>query len=357
MDFKIADKVVSVKTGEESSEKIKLFTIENKNGTRMIVSNIGAAVVSLFVKNKNGQFVDVVLGYPAPADYLADEFYIGTVVGRYANRIATGNVTIDNKHYQLSVKKEGYHQHGGEIGFNKKIFDATPFKTNNENGIVFNYTSPHLEEGFPGELSLEVVYTLTEDDAWKIEYKATCSETTLVNITQHSYFNLSGNPVQTIDAHELKINGDYYLPVNALQLPTGILETVTNSPFDFTKFKSIAKDINCINEQLKVANGYDHTYVLDKENNNILKHAAVVKEENSGIKMEVYTTEPSVHFYSGNFLSGIAGKNGITYNQRSGFCLETEHFPDSPNHPGFPSTLLKPGEEFYSQTIFKFSVE
>ncbi|MEO6546471.1 MAG: aldose epimerase family protein [Ferruginibacter sp.] len=346
-----------IKKNAESLEEIQLYTIENCNGTRLIASNLGAAVISLFVKDKNGDLSDIVLGYENATDYLNDEFYLGTVVGRYANRIAGNTVIIEGEPYCLSTREGGYHQHGGTIGFNKKYFVATPFKNETESGIVFKYSSAHLEECFPGELLLEVIYTLDNYDSWKVEYKAVSSHTTLINLTQHTYFNLSGNPAICIDKHDLKINSKYFLPVNKMQVPTGELAEIANSPFDFTKFKQIGKDINMDHQQLKLSNGYDHSFVLENEHSTFLKHAAIVKEKFSGRKMDVYTTEPSVHFYSGNFLTNVKGKNGTVYNPRSGLCLETQHFPDAPNHPEFPSTVLKAGEVFYSKTIFKFSTE
>ncbi len=337
--------------------QLSLHTIENANGTRLIVSNLGAAVVSLFVKDKQGKLTDVVLGYDTHSDYQADEFYLGTVVGRYANRVAGGTVVLDNTTYKLHLREGGYHLHGGLEGFNKKIFQATSFEQEGRSGIVFKYVSPHLEEGFPGELQLEVIYTLDDEDVWSIEYKAVCNKTTLINLTQHTYFNLSGNPSNKIDDHELKILSNYYLPVNKLQVPTGEIAAVHNTPFDFSQPKKIGEDLLKDNEQLQLSNGYDHSFVLEKQHTPILKHAVVVKEPASGITMDVYTTEPAVHLYTGNFLQNIKGKNGIIYHKRSGFCLETQHFPDAPNHRHFPSTVLNAGEEFYSKTVFKFSFD
>jgi aldose 1-epimerase len=336
---------------------IHYSTIENKNGTKIIVSNYGAAVVSLFTKDKNGQLADIVLGYDNQIDYFFDQFYLGAVVGRYANRIAGDTITINKTPYKLSVREGGYHLHGGYAGFNKKIFETIPFKNEAGDGLILKYKSPHLEEGFPGELCLEVVYTLTNDDHWIVEYKATTDQTTFINLTQHSYFNLSGKLHTTVDNHELKINSEFYLPVNALQVPTGTLSTVWNSPFNFTSLKKMGQDIHESHEQLKLSNGYDHSWVLEQKHTDNLKHAAIVKEETSGRRLDVYTTEPAIHFYTGNFLKDIAGKNGLVYNKQSGFCLETQHFPDAPNHPHFPSTLLNAGEQFYSKTIFKFSIE
>lgn len=340
-----------------TADEIKLFAIENKAGTKLIVSNYGAAVQSLFVKDRYDRLADIVLGYDDLAEYVSDEYYIGTVVGRYANRIAGENVSINGNKYKLPVTEGGYHLHGGQSGFNKKIFDARPFQQPGKRGIAFSYSSPHLEEGFPGELLLEVIYTLDDDNAWTVEYKAVSSKDTLINLTQHSYFNLCGNLQLPVDGHELKILSHWYLPVNDLQVPTGDIKDVAGTVFDFTSFKKIGKEMTTGDEQLLISNGYDHSFVLEKQHTQHLKHAAVVKEFISGRKMDVYTTEPAIHFYSGNFLTDIKGKNGDVYNERCGLCLETQHFPDAPNHPHFPSTVLHAGETFYSKTVFKFSVE
>jgi len=322
---------------------------------RLTVSDIGAAVVSLFTKNHAGKFEDVVLGYDKEEDYLNDTAYLGTVVGRYANRIAGDTVVIDNIPYKLAVKEGGYHLHGGVSGFNKKRFQVSAFENQNSSGYIFEYNSPHLEEGFPGTLSLKVIYTLDDNNNWIIEYKAVSDRTTLINLTQHAYFNLSGRPDTTIDDHELKINSPYYLPVNEKQVPTGVFANVSGTPFDFRAFKKIGAHINQSDRQLQLSNGYDHSWVLEKEHTQNLKHAATVKEPKSGRVLQVYTTEPAVHFYSGNFLDDVQGKEGIIYNKRSGFCLETQHFPDAPNHAAFPSTILNAHQEFYSKTVYQFS--
>jgi len=340
-----------------ATDEVKQFSIENNAGTKLIVSNYGAAVQSLFVKDRQGKLIDIVLGYDDANDYVTDECYIGTIVGRYANRIAGESVSINGSNYKLTTKEGGYHHHGGKLGFNKKIFDAVPFRQQNRNGIVFKYTSPHLEEGFPGELKLQVIYTLNEHDSWMVEYKAISNKTTLVNLSQHTYFNLSGNPAKDIGEHRLKIMSDCYLPVNELQVPTGELADVKNTAFDFSIAKKIARDIEKEDEQLKLSNGYDHSFVLERKHTPALKHAAVVTESSSGIRMDVYTTEPAVHFYSGNCLQNVKGKKGIIYNKHSGFCLETQHFPDAPNQPHFPSTVLNAGDIFSSKTIFKFSTK
>ena len=333
----------------------KTFLLENRKGTKLIISNIGAAVVSLFTEDSAGQFDDIVLGYDNEVDYLNDTCYLGTVVGRYANRIAGDTVRIDNIPYKLPVRDGGYHLHGGVSGFNKKRFQVYAFENKDSKGYIFEYCSPHLEEGFHGELFLKVIYTLDETNNWSVEYKATSDRTTLINLTQHSYFNLSGKLDTTVDDHELKINSHYFLPVNDMQVPTGTLENVANTPFDFRTFKKIGASIHQNHRQLQLSNGYDHSWVLEKEHTPLLKHAATVKELNSGRVLNVYTTEPAVHFYSGNFLDNVEGKKNILYNKRSGFCLETQHFPDAPNHAAFPSTILKAHQEFYSKTVFQFS--
>jgi aldose 1-epimerase len=336
---------------------VKLYALTNKRGTQLTACNVGAAVVSLHVKNKQQQLTDVVLGYSDAAAYLDDTYYIGSVVGRYANRIFGEKVMINDSPYYLNTRPGGVHQHGGHSGFNKKIFTALPFQLPNKVGIVFRYTSPHLEEGFPGELQLEVTYTLDDKDAWTVEYRAISSRATLVNFTQHSYFNLVGNPADTVDDHLLCIKGQYYLPVNQLQVPTGELRPVANTVFDFLQYKPIGKEVAAADEQIQVSKGYDHTFVLERQHSRQLKHAATVIAPATGIQLDVHTTEPAVHFYSGNFLSNVPGKNGVLYNSRSGFCLKTQHFPDAPNKPHFPSTILNAGEHFYSKTIFSFSIQ
>lgn len=355
MEVKLTPQAEVARDETDVLNVIQLFTIENKNGTKLIVSNRGAAVISLFVKDKNGSLVDIVLGYDDPFEYLDDEYYLGSVVGRYANRIAGDNVIIDGKTYKLSVREGGYHLHGGETGFNKKLFSGTPFSLVNGSGVKFAYTSPDLEEGFPGEFHLEIIYTLNDNDEWIVEYKGISDKTTIVNLTQHTYFNLSGDLSASIQEHELQILSNYYLPVNEMQVPTGKIVDVSNTPFDFTKFKKIGKDIEQDHEQLQLSKGYDHSFVLERKHTKQLKHAAIVKESNLGINMNVYTTEPAVHFYAGNFLDDIKGKNNMTYHMRSGFCLETQHFPNAPNQPDFPSTVLQAGHQFYSKTIFSFS--
>lgn len=355
-NIQIADIVDKHSLSAHEANQIQFFTLKNKMGTTLVVSDYGAAVVSLFVQNKNGIFEDIVLGYALAEDYVKDEFYLGTVVGRYANRIAGDIIQIDDQRYPISVNKEGYHLHGGFSGFNKKRFHSQLVSSENKHSIIFTYKSPHLDEGFPGNLDVEITYSLDEQNNWTVEYKAISDRDTIINLTQHCYFNLSGNLATKIDDHLLQINSDCYLPVNDMQVPTGQLDCVKNTVFDFTVLKTMGKDIAQKNLQLHISKGFDHSWVLEQTHTNSLKHAATVVEIVSGRKLDVFTSEPAIHFYSGNYLHNIKGKNDIIYNQRSGFCLETQHFPDAPNHTHFPSTILRAGEKFYSKTNFKFSV-
>ncbi|HMO63491.1 MAG TPA: aldose epimerase family protein [Ferruginibacter sp.] len=329
----------------------------NTNGMCITSLPTGAAIQSLLVPNRYGNPVDVVLGYNDDAGYQQDDYYMGTIIGRFANRIAGNNVVLNGNTYTLNSLHGSYHHHGGKSGFNKKQFTTLPATAiNGEQAIRYRYTSADLEEGYPGELQLDVTYTLTGNNAWIVEYNAFSSKTTLINLTQHAYFNLTGNPSTLVDEHELLLPAQWYLPVTDLQVPSGKIEPVEGTAFDFTTFKQIGKDIHKHDEQLLLSCGYDHSFVLERQHTHNLKHAASVRENSSGIRMDVYTTEPSVHFYSGNFLNNVKGKKNTLYNRRSGFCLETQHFPDAPNHPHFPSTILQAGEAFYSKTIFKFSI-
>ncbi|MEO5892606.1 MAG: aldose epimerase family protein [Ferruginibacter sp.] len=341
--------------GSIDGKDVWLFCLGNKAGTRLYVSNFGAAAQALFFKDRNGNYDDILLGYDTLSAYQKDEVYLGTVVGRYANRIAGGEVWIDGEKYKLSTREGGYHQHGGENGFNKKVFNYSV--NDDENSITFSYTSPDMEEGFPGELQLQVKYTLDDGDNWHIEYRCQTNKTTLVNLTQHAYFNLAGHLNGSVLDHELLIMAENYLPVNSLQVPTGELAKVGSSPFDFLHAKKIGDHIFDDHEQLNLSKGYDHSYVLKKEASEILNKVVIVEEQVSGRKMEVFTSEPAVHFYTGNFLNNaIVGKQGAIYKERSGFCLETQHYPDAPNKPNFPSTVLKAGEQFCSKTIYAFSL-
>ena len=343
--------------GETEGKLISLYKLTGSGGMKMNVTNYGAIIQSLFVKDKNDKMDDVVLGYDSLAAYIDDPFYFGAVAGRYANRIAGGTVHIDGEEYHLNTKEGGYHLHGGNKGFNKKVWIAKPVVKENACGIEMNYLSIDEEEGFPGNVQVQVTYWLNSQNQLIVDYTASTDKTTLINLTQHSYFNLAGHASGNVLDHEIILHSNYYLPVNKMQVPSGKIEEVDHTPFNFLSRKKIGARINEENEQLKLSSGYDHSWVLENEHSTALKHAATVYETASGRKMDVYTTEPAVHFYTGNFLDGSSGKNRVSYKHRSGFCLETQHFPDAPNQPDFPSTVLHPGEVFKSQTIFEFSTE
>ncbi|SFT16690.1 aldose 1-epimerase [Mucilaginibacter polytrichastri] len=343
--------------GKVGGEKIYLYTLTNKNGMKVSVSNIGAAIQSVWVKNKTGAFDDVVLGYDTVTGYLADRFYIGTVVGRYANRIAGGRVDIEGNTYQLTIKEGGYHHHGGREGFNKKVWQSVPFVKNEETGVVFHLLSPNGDEGFPGNLAVKVKYTLTDQNQLVIDYYAETDQSTLINLTQHTYFNLAGHNEGCILNHNLVINADKYLPVNQMIVPEGILTDVADTPFDFRKAKQIGKEIDQQHGQLILGDGYDHSWVLKNERSQKLLLAAKVCEPVNGRSLLVYTTEPALHLYTGNFLDGsINGKEQTAYKRREGFCLETQNYPDAPNKPRFPSAILKKGDIYKSRTIFEFGI-
>lgn len=336
---------------------ISLYKLTGPGGIIMNVTNYGAIIQSLYVRDRNGKINDVVLGYDSLASYESDTFYIGAIAGRYANRIAGGIVHINGEEYHLHTTEGGYHLHGGNKGFNKKIWTAKPLITDDACGIEMNYLSIDGEEGFPGNLQVQVTYWLNSQNQLIVDYKASTDKTTLINLTQHSYFNLAGHASGSILDHEISLHSQYYLPVNYMQVPSGKIEEVDHTPFNFLSRKKIGISIKEDNEQLKLSSGYDHSWILENEYSPVLKHAATVYEPAGGRKMDVYTTEPAVHFYTGNFLNGSSGKDGASYKQRSGFCLETQHFPDAPNKPHFPSTVLHPGELFKSKTLFTFSTE
>lgn len=343
--------------GTTGGQQVFLYTLSNKNGTRVVLSNIGAAIQSVFVKDKNGDFADVVLGYDTIEGYANDPFYIGTVVGRYANRIAGAKANIDGTVWQLTAKEGGFHHHGGKEGFNKKVWAPIAFDKTEEIGLIFSLLSPDADEGFPGNLQVKVKYTLNDDDQLIVEYECHADKSTLINLTQHAYFNLAGHDQGSIAGHYLKVNATQYLPVNNMVVPNGNLADVSGSPFDFSESKAIGRDIDTDDKQIALGSGYDHSWVLKTKRSPELLLAAQATENTSGRKLTVYTTEPALHIYTGNFLDGsVQGKDGYYYQRRDGFCLETQNFPDSPNKPHFPSAILKAGELFSSKTIFEFGL-
>lgn len=334
-------------------QKTKLFTLKNNSGATVAVTNYGGRLVSLLVPDKDGKATDVILGYDSLKSYQKPkEPYFGAIIGRYGNRIAKGKFTLDGKSYQLDINDGVNTLHGGFNGFYGKVFSAKQLSASQ---LELTYVSKDGEGGYPGNLTATVVYTLGDDNALKIEYKATTDKTTIVNLTNHAYFNLNGAGSPTITDNVLQINADAFLPVDTTLIPTGKLQPVKGTPFDFTSSKTIGKDIDVADEQLKNGKGYDHNFVLNKHD--LTTPVATVKSTVTGITLEVFTEEPGLQFYSGNFLTGETkdGKGGKAYPHRSAFCLETQHFPDAPNQPAFASTVLKPGQTYHTVTIYKFS--
>lgn len=341
--------MISTPNYSTSKTDFKFFTLTNSNGVKCQLSNYGARVISLNAPDKNGVLEDIIVGYNTVEDFFTKhDAYYGATVGRYANRINEGSFKIDNKVYQLEINNGDNALHGGVNGFDKKYWEVILLS---ESSITFRYISSDMEEGYPGELSVEVTYTLSSSNELVIDYKAVTTAKTIVNLTNHSYFNLSGSTLNDVLNHEVLINADFITEVDSSSIPTGKFYEVDNTPFDFRTFKTIGKEINSDNEQLNYGNGYDHNFVLN--DNNL---AARVIEPISGRTLEVYTDQPGMQFYVGNFLKGEIGKNNEPINKRTAFCLETQHFPDSPNRPEFPSTVLEKGEVFTSQTIYKVGV-
>ena len=343
----------------EDFDSIKLFTLRNENGMTVKVTNYGAIITSIVVPDRDGKMADVALGYNRVEDYInaVDKPYFGAVVGRYGNRIANGEFTLNGETYSLLKNNGANHLHGGAVGFDKVVWDADFNPT--KNTVSLRYVAKDKEEGYPGNLQLRVSYTLTNNNAIVVNYHATTDKATPINVTQHTYFNLKGEGQGTILDHELMLNAKKFTPVDESLIPTGKMPRVMGTPFDFTTAKAIGRDIGQENEQLRFGLGYDHNWILDKSGKkDELTLAAQVHEPSSGRVMEIHTTEPGIQFYCGNFLDGrLKGKSGKPYIHRGGFCLETQHFPDSPNQPNFPSAILKPGEVFQSQTVFKFSTK
>lgn len=334
-------------------QKVTEYRLINQHKVEFSLINYGGIITSLKVPDRDGNLEDIVLGYDNLAGYLEKTPYFGATVGRYGNRIAKGSFTLDSVTYDLAINNGVNHLHGGIKGFDKVVWKAEVFESDSIAGVKLTYTSLHMEEGYPGKLSTTVTYSLDNDNQLIFEYEASTDRKTVINLTNHSYFNLSGMENNILD-HEVMINADRYLPVDSTLIPLEIAQ-VENTPFDFTEPKKVGRDIGVENIQLANGGGYDHCWVLNGDG---LKLAATVYESTSGRFMEVFTTEPGVQFYTGNFLDGtITGKDGVVYERRMGLCLETEHFPDSPNRPDFPSVILNPGEKYYSKTLTKFSTK
>ncbi|MDR1527049.1 MAG: galactose mutarotase [Dysgonamonadaceae bacterium] len=333
---------------------VGLFILSNAKGAEMSVTNYGAKIVSLLVPDRTGRLTDVVLGKSTITDYLNhQEPYFGAICGRTANRIANGRFTLDGVEYQLAVNNGPNSLHGGIKGFNAVVWDA---QQPDSQTLELSYLSKDGEEGFPGNLQVDLKYRLTDDNSVEITYKAVTDKATILNLTNHSYFNLSGEGDPSVGDHELQIHAATFLPTSDVAIPFGPPETVEGTPFDFRSPHTIGERIGADDTQIKYGNGYDHNYIIDRATPG-LAYTARASSPKTGIVMEVYTTEPGVQLYTGNYLDGsFTGKNGHTYPQRSAFCLETQHFPDSIHHPDYPSVVLRPGEVFESQTVFRFPV-
>ncbi|MGA2255506.1 MAG: aldose epimerase family protein [Thermoguttaceae bacterium] len=336
--------------------QIDQYTLSNPNGLKVKIITYGAVITSVETPDRNGKIKNITLHRDSLADYMEVKDgkpttpYFGATVGRYGNRIAKGHFTLDGKEYTLATNNGPNALHGGLKGFDKVVWKAEPIETAGTVGVVFTYTSPDGDQGYPGTLKTKVTYSLTDKDELKMDYEATTDKTTVLNLTNHTYWNLAGAGNGDVLNHELTLNADRFLPVDATLIPLGRLEAVKGTPMDFNSPKTIGKDID------KVEGGYDHCYVLVRKDDG-LSLAARVTEPTSGRVMDVYTTQPAVQFYTGNFLDGTIHADGKTYDQHFGLCLETQHYPDSPNQKDFPTTALKPGETYKHSTVHKFSVQ
>jgi len=338
----------------EDGQQTDLYILTNKHGVEAAITNYGGTVVSLKVPDKHGKFEDVVLGYDNLDGYASGKAYIGATVGRYANRIAHATFTLDGTAYTLSKNDGDNHLHGG---FSKRVWTAKDVSGRAGPALELTYLSKDGEEGFPGALSVTVVYTLTDQNELKIDYSATTDKDTVLNLTNHAYFNLAGQGNGDILPQKIMIQADRFTPIDATSIPTGELRNVKGTPFDFRTATAIGARIDQDDQQLQLGKGYDHNWVLNNVSPGSLFYAAKAYDPNSGRVLEVWTTEPGIQLYTGNFLDGIHGRDGKVYNRRYAFCLETQHFPDSPNKPSFPSTELKPGQHFQSTTVYKFSTK
>lgn len=330
------------------------YTIRNAHGAEMVVLTYGGIIQSLRMPDRTGAFDDVVMGFDSLAEYEKSSPYFGSLIGRVGNRIANGSFTLDGKTFTLAKNNGPNHLHGGIKGWDKVVWQAEPFQDKRGPGLLLTHTSPDGDEGYPGKVTAHVRYTLTSENELIVEYHATTDAPTIINLTQHSYFNLGGGKTADILGHELLINADRYTPVNDGLIPTGELASVDGTPFDFRKATPIGARISAADTQLTYGGGYDHNYVLNRSGEG-LQLAAQVYEPTTGRTLEVRTTEPGLQLYTGNFLDGsLTGKGGRVYPHRSGFCLETQHYPDSPNQPSFPTVVLRPGQDYKSETVFKF---
>jgi aldose 1-epimerase len=340
----------------KNGQQADLYTLTNANGMVVKITNYGGIITHWLAPDKDGTMADVVLGFDSLDSYVANNPFFGALVGRYGNRIAKGTFTLDGQTYPLVTNNGPNHLHGGTKGFDKVLWNVQESPAADGESLVLTYTSKDMEEGYPGNLDVKVTYTLTNDNKLKIEYAATTDKPTIVNLTNHSYFNLTGMKRDILD-HEISIKADSLVEVDGTLIPTGKLISVEGTPFDFRKMRPIGEQIDDISdEQIKNGGGYDHCWVVQRADDSLLKIATVV-EPTSGRMLDVYTTEPGVQFYTGNFLNGKTSGKGVTYTKRMGFCLETEHYPDSPNQTKFPSVVLRPGEQYHTTTVYQMSVK
>lgn len=336
---------------------IDQYTLSNANGVEVKIITYGGRITSLKVPDKNGNFENITLGFDNLENYVNVNPFFGALIGRYGNRIAKGKFTLNGNEHALATNNGENHLHGGEKGFDSVVWEAQPKEGTGESNLIMTYLSEDGEEGYPGNLKVTVTYILNDNNELKVDYRATTDKTTVVNLTQHAYFNLKGDFSKDILGHQVMLDANYYLPVDAGLIPTGELRSVDGTPFDFKEAKAIGRDIEQENEQLELGGGYDHCWVLNGEMG-AMRTVASAYEPESGRFMEIRTTEPGMQFYSGNFLDGtLPNPAGGTYGLRSGFCLETQHYPDSPNQEAFPSVRLNPGETYSTQTIFGFSIK
>ena len=340
-----------------NGKKTDLYILRNKEGNEVAITNYGGAIVAIMVPDRKGNLANIIQGHDNIQDVIdSPEPYLSTLIGRYGNRIAKGRFQLKGKVYSLPINNGPNSLHGGKNGFNTKVWDATQI---NEHAIVLKYTSPYGEEGFTGEVDVWVAYTLTDNNELIIKYSAKTNKKTIINLTHHGFFSLAGlaNPTPPIDDLECQINADFFLPIDETSIPTGEILKVAETPFDFRTPKPIGQDIDADHEHIRHGSGYDHCFVLNKKEEGELSFAARIRDPKSGRTMEVYTTEPGVQVYTDNWADGYKGQHGATFPRRSAICFEAQHFPDSPNHPYFPSVILEPGREYTQKTIYKFGIQ
>ena len=334
-----------------------LYILKNKQGNEVAITNYGGTIIAIMVPDKNGKFANVIQGHDNIQDIInSPEPYLSTLIGRYGNRIYKGKFQLHGKTYNLAINNGSNSLHGGKKGFNTKVWDALKMNTQ---ALVLEYVSPYGEEGYSGEVRITVVYTFTDKNELVIDYMATTNKKTIINLTSHGFFSLAGiaNPTPTINNLTCEINADYYIPIDETNIPTGEIRFVKGTPFDFTAPKLIGQNIDANDTQIKNGAGYDHCFVLNKKEEGELSFAARIEEPVSGRTMEVYTTEPGIQVYTDNWADGYKGQHGTTFPRRSAICFEAQHFPDSPNHPYFPSVVLNPGEQYQQKTIYKFGTK